>query len=158
MSEYSKIRIIAGDPGRTNDQFGIVILDGTWTQHTIYVRGAKNIIKRPSSEKADFLESVKRDHNPEMLLIEKNFEYDKIKKTFEKYDLQTSYVTTSANLTSKKNCQVWAVDKPYMIKWLAREYRKNTVQWPANMTKDMQQIILQRAIMTGITARLGHTT
>ena len=93
-----------------------------------------------------------------MKLIEKNFDYENIKKTFEQYDLQPGYVTTSANLTSKKNSQGWAVDKPYMIKWLARAYLKNTVQWPAKMTKDMQQLINQRSLMTGTTAPSGHTS
>ena len=159
MSEYSKIRIIAGDPGRTNDPFGIVILDGTWPQRKIYVRGAKQFIKRPYSEIADFVVSLKRDHNPDMILIEKNFDYDNIKKTFEKYDLQPRYITTSANLTDEKNSQGYTVDKPYMIKWLAREYLKNTVQWPqSKMTKDMQQLINQRSLMTGITAPSGHSS
>ena len=88
MSEYSKIRIIAGDLGRTNDPFGIVILDGTLPQRNIYVRGAKQFIKRPYSEIADLVVSLKRDHNPDMILIEKNFDYDNIKKTFEKNYLQ----------------------------------------------------------------------
>ena len=105
MSKYSKIRIIAGDLGRTNDPFGIVILDGTWTQRKIYVRGAKQFIKRPYSEIADFLVSLKTVHNPDMILIEKNFDYDNIKKIFEKYDWQPKYVTTSANLTDEKNSQ-----------------------------------------------------
>ena len=94
-----------------------------------------------------------------MILIDKNFDYDNIKKTFEKYNLQPRYITTSANLTSKKNSQGWAVDKPYMNKWLAREYPKNTVQWPqSKMTRDMQQLINQRSLMTGTTAPSGHTS
>ena len=128
MSEYSKIRIIAGDHGRTNDPFGIVILDGKWPQRKIYVRGENQFIKRPYSEIADFVVSLKMQHNPDMILIEKNFDYDNIKKTFEKYDLDIQYIPTSANLTSKKNSQGNTVYKPYMIKWLAREYLKNTMQ------------------------------
>ena len=94
-----------------------------------------------------------------MIIIEKNFDYDTIKKTFEKYDLQPRYVTTSANLTSKKNSQGWAVDKPYMIKQLDREDLTNTVQSPqSKMTKDKQQLINQLPLMTGITAPSGHTS
>ena len=128
MSKDSKIRIIAGGPGRTNDPFGIVILDGTWPQRKIYVRGAKQFIKRPYSEIADFVVSLKMEHNPDMILIEKNYDYDNIKKTFEKYDLDIQYITTTANLTNKKNSQRYTVDKPYMNKWLARENLKKTVQ------------------------------
>lgn len=46
-----------------------------------------------------------------------------------------------------------------MIQWLAREYLKNTVQWPlAKMTKDMQQLVNQRSLIVGITAPSGHTS
>ena len=98
------------------------------------------------------------EHNPDRILIEKNFDYDNIKKTFEKYDLQPRDITTSANLTSKKNSQGYTVDKPYMIKWLAREYHKNTVQWPqSKMTKDTQQLNTQRSLMKRRTAPPSQT-
>ena len=70
MSEYSKIRIIAGYPGRTSTPFGIVILDGRWPQRKIYVMGAKQFIKRSYSEIADFVVSLKKAHTQDIILID----------------------------------------------------------------------------------------
>ena len=94
-----------------------------------------------------------------MMLNEKNLDYDNTNKTLEIYGLDIQYITTTGNLTSKKNSQEYTVDKPYKIKWLAREYLKNTVQWPqSKMTNDMQQLIIPRSLMTGLTAPSGHTS
>jgi len=158
MRESLRYRIVSGDPGKTNDPFGIVILDATWPERKIYVRGARQFIRKPYSDVAEFLLSFKQNHNPDMVLIEKNFDYDNIWPVFKKYQLPIQYVTTSGNLTDETRAKGWSIDKPFMIKWLAEEYGKNTVQWPPKIGKDMQELMDQRSQMVGITAPSGHVS
>lgn len=152
------LRVVAGDPGRTNDPFGVVGLEATWPDKKIFVRYAKQFKGQPYGFVATWFNKMNLSILPDMILIEKNFEYDDVSAAFSKYDLDIKYITTSTNLTEKTRAKGWSVDKNYMIGWLKDEYKYHSFQWPENPSDDMRELINQRNQIVGITGPSGHTT
>lgn len=151
-----KLKIISGDPGRSNDPFGIVGLEATYPEKRIHITYAKQFIRANYSAVANHISLLKKSINPDMILIEKNFDYDKLKVIFSK--LPITFVTTSAGLTDKVREDGWAVDKPFMIKWLKDQYKIHTVQYPMRTSKDMGELINQQNQIVGVTAASGHVS
>lgn len=151
------LKLLVGDPASTgNDYFGIIGLEGTYPEKKIFIRHAKQFQKTPYHIVADHFEYLHRQINFDLIILEKNFDYDKICKAFK--HLPITYVSTTGNLTEKNRAKGWAVDKPYMIGWLKTEYKKHTIQYPANQTGDMAELINQQNQIVGITAPSGHVS
>lgn len=157
-STGTSLRVIIGDPGRSNDPFGIIGLEATWPERKIYTRLAKQFIKTDYDTVAKYFANLSKKIKPHIMLLEKNFDYDNVYPAFSKYKLPIKYVTTSTSLTEKTRAKGWAVDKNYMMGWLQQEYKKHTVQFPENPNDDMAELINQRNQIVGITAPSGHVS
>ncbi len=150
------IKILIGDPGKTNDPFGVIGLEGTWPERKIYVRYAKQFKKEPYSVVANLFTKLYKKMNFDLILLEKNFDYENVSKAFS--HLPIKYITTSQGLTEKTKAKGWSVDKPYMIGWLQDEYKKHTIQYPSIHSADMAELINQQNQIVGITAPSGHVS
>jgi len=152
----NSLRLLIGDPARSGDAFGAVGLEGTWPERKIYTRLAKQYWRESYSTVAKKFAVLHNRIKPHLLILEKNFEYDRVSKAFT--HLPVKYVTTSTGLTDKTKAKGWAVDKNFMIGWLQIEYKKHTVLFPKNPTDDMKELINQRNQIVGITGPSGHVS
>jgi len=150
------LRILVGDPGRSTDPFGVIAQEGTYPEKKIYTRHAKQFKKEPYHTVAKHFDTMHKKINFDMMIIEKNFDYENVSKAFA--HLPIIYVSTSAGLTEKKRAQGWSVDKPYMIGWLKGQYTKHNVLYPSKQSPDMQELINQRNQIVGIKAPSGHVS
>jgi len=148
------LRLLIGDPGRTTDPFGVTAMDGTWPEKKIFIRHAKQFKKEPYNTVARHFAHIHKTKKPDMMILEKNFDYENISKAFSKLPIR--YVTTSSNLTEKTKNKGISVDKNFMIGWLKREYKKHTIQIPTIQSVDMKELINQRNQIVGITGPSGH--
>lgn len=156
MSMKSKsLRLLIGDPGRTNDPFGVIGLEATWPKKKIFIRYAKQFKKKPYSFVAKEFWNLNNKLKFDMMLLEKNFDYENVSKAFA--TLPITYVSTSSSLTEKTRAKGWAVDKPFMIGWLKEQYPLHTIQFPKSPRDDMEELLNQRRQIVGITAPSGHT-
>lgn len=149
------LRIVSGDPGKTNDPFGVVGLEGTWPEKKIYIRYAKQFKRKSYKTVARHFEKLLKN-KPDLLLIEKNFDYENVSKAFARLPIQ--YVSTSANLTDKNRAKGFAIDKPFMIGWLLEQYKAKNIIFPTVKSADMQELVDQRSLIAGITAPSGHVS
>jgi len=150
------LKLLIGDPAKTNDPFGVIGLEGTYPEKKIYTRHAKQFKREPYRTVADHFYNMHKKINFDLMILEKNFDYENISKAFA--HLPITYVSTSSNLTKQTRAKGYSVDKPFMIKWLKKEYKKHTVQYPTNQSVDMQELINQRNQIVGITAPSGHVS
>ena len=150
------LSLLIGDPGISNDPFGVVALQGTYPDKKIYNRHAIQFKKEPYSAVANHFSKMHKKHDFDMMILEKNFDYDNVSKAFSHLPIQ--YVTTSSGLSEETRAKGYTVDKPYMISWLRSEYKRHTVQYPPNQSGDMKELINQRNEIVGITAPSGHTS
>jgi len=150
------LNLLIGDPARANDPFGVTGLQGTWPEKRIYVRHAKQFKREPYSIVAKHFEALHRQINFDMMIIEKNFDYERVYPAFA--HLPITYVTTSANLTEETRAKGFSVDKPFMINWLKTQYTSHTIQVPSVQSADMQELINQRNQIVGITGPSGHVS
>ena len=150
------LRLIIGDPGKSNDPFGVIGLQATWPEKKIYTRYARQFKKESYDKVAKHFEILQKKIKPHLILIEKNFDYENVSKAFR--NLPITYTTTSSNLTEKSRAKGWSVDKPYMIGWLKTEYKKHTIQYPKVKSADMNELINQQIQIVGITAPSGHVS
>lgn len=149
-------KILSGDPARSSDSFGVVGLEATWPERKIHIRYAKQFWNEPYGIVANHFTTLQKKVKPDMMILEKNFDYDEVSKAF--VHLPITYVSTTGNMTEKNRSKGWAVDKPYMIKWLKTEYTRHTIQYPSNKTTDMAELINQQNEMVGITSPSGHVS
>ena len=151
-----RINILIGDPASApgGDAFGVIGLQATWPERKIYIRHAKQFWNKPYRIIANHFKVLHRQINFTLLILEKNFDYEKVSKAFS--HLPITYVSTTGNMTEKNRAKGWAVDKPYMIKWLKTEYKIHTIQYPNIKSADMAELINQQNEMVGITAPSGH--
>jgi len=151
-----RLRLLIGDPGRTTDPFGVVGLEATWPKKRIHVRLAKQFKRKPYSYVAKEFWSLNNKLHFDLMILEKNFDYDRVSKAFSK--LSITYVSTTGNMTEQARAKGWAVDKPYMIGWLKEQYPLHTIQFPKTPNADMEELMNQRKQIVGITAPSGHVT
>ncbi len=149
-----RINILIGDPAKSGDAFGVVGLEGTWPERKIYIRHAKQFWKKPYKIIANHFESMHKQINFTLMILEKNFDYHNVSRAFA--HLPITFVSTTGTLTEKNKAKGWAVDKPYMIGWLKNEYKNHTIQYPKEKSADMQELINQQNEIVGITAPSGH--
>jgi len=150
------LKILSGDPGRANDPFGTVGLEATWPEKKIHVRLAKQHKRKSYLKVARYYEKVKRQINPHLVLIEKNFDYDKLKPAF--VNTNPTYVTMSSGLTKQTRRKGFSIDKPWVINEIHKLHKNHHIQYPDKMTADMQELINQRNEMSGIVSPAGKTT
>lgn len=148
--------VISGDPAKSGDAFGVSGLQGTWPERKIYIRHTKQFWHTPYNTVANHFSILQKKVKPDMILIEKNFDYDNVSKAFAA--LPITYVSMSSNLTEKTRDKGWSVDKPYMIGWLQAEYKRHTIQYPKKQSSDMAELINQQNEIVGITGPSGHTS
>lgn len=150
------LKLLIGDPGKTNDPFGVIGQEATWPKRQIFTRHAKQFKGAPYGVVADHFTKLHKKHNFDMLILEKNFDYENVSKAFS--HLPITYVTTSSNLTDKKRSTGWSVDKPFMINWLKTEHKLHTLQYPKNQSIDMVELENQRNQIVGVCSPSGHTS
>ena len=150
------LKLLIGDPAKSNDPFGVEGLEATWPERKIYARHAKQFKKEPYSTVARHFSDMHKKINFDMMILEKNFDYENVSKAFAYLPIR--YVSTSSNLTEETRSKGWTVDKPFMIGWLKTEYKKHTVQYLEKPNDDMQELINQRNEIVGITAPSGHVS
>ena len=150
------LNILIGDPGKSNDPFGVIGLEGTWPERKIYIRHARQFKKAPYAAVVKHFEILHSQINFPLMLIEKNFDYENVSKAFS--NLPITYVSTTGNMTEKARAKGWAVDKPFMIGWLKEEYKTHTIQYPNIKSADMDELINQQNQIVGITAPSGHVS
>jgi len=154
--ENKVLRLLIGDPAKTTDAFGVIGVEATWPARKIYLRFAKRFWNEPYKVVANHFALLKRLYKINMMILEKNFDYENVSKAFA--HLPITYVTTTGNMTEEKRAKGWAVDKPYMIGWLKQEYKKHTILYPRLLSVEFQELINQRNEMVGITAPSGHVS
>lgn len=150
------LKLLTGDPARVGDPFGAVGLEGTYPEKKIYVRLAQQFKRESYTTVAKYFSNLDKKIKFDMMLLEKNFDYDNVRKAFA--PIQIVYVTTSSNLSEKTRALGWSVDKPYMINWMANQYRAHNIQYPEKQSDDMKELINQQNEIVGITAPSGHTS
>ncbi len=150
------LRILVGDPGKSNDPFGTLGLQGTYPEKKIFIRAAKQFKKESYRTVANHFEKLHRKINFDLLIIEKNFDYDRVAPIFA--HLPIRYVTTSSHLKEETRNKGHSVDKPFMIHWLQKEYKRHTIQVPSTQSPDMQELVNQRNQIVGITTPSGTTS
>jgi len=149
------IRILTGDPAKAGDAFGIVGLEGTYPDKKIYVRHARQFKRKSYNTIANYFFELNNKVKFNMMLLEKNFDYENLLKAFSKLDIK--YVTTTGNLSEKNRPLGWAVDKPFMMNWMRNQYRLHNIQYPTGKkSDDIKELINQQNEMDGITAPSGH--
>ena len=150
------LNLLVGDPAKSSDYFGVIGLQATYPEKKIFVRHAKQFLKKSYRTVANHFEKLHRHINFDMMIIEKNFDYENVSKAF--HHLPITYVSTTGNMTEEKRQNGWAVDKPYMIGWLKEKYSKHLIQLPEVQSDDMRELINQRNQIVGITAPSGHVS
>lgn len=151
------LKLLSGDPASTGaDFFGVIGLEATYPEKKIYLRHAKQFKRESYKNVAKYFRILHNKVNFDMVLLEKNFDYYKISKAFER--LPITYVTTSSNLTENTRADGWSVDKPFMINWMAKQYRAHNIQYPEKQSDDMRELINQQNEIVGITGPSGHTS
>lgn len=148
------LKLLIGDPGKSNDPFGVIGLHATWPKKEIFVRYAKQFKKKPYRFVANEFKRLDNKLHFNLMLLEKNFDYENVSKAFS--TLPITYVSTTGELTEEVRRKGWAVDKPYMIGWLKEAYTKHLIKFPKAPRDDMQELINQRSQIVGITAPSGH--
>ena len=149
------LKIIIGDPAKAGDSFGVLGQHATWPEKKIFTRLAKEFKREPYPKVAKYFTKLKKQIRPDLMIIEKNFDYENVSKAFSK--LGITYVSTTTGLTEKARAKGWAVDKNFMIGWMKQEYKRHTIQLPENQSDGMRELINQRNQIVGITAPSGHT-
>lgn len=142
------LSILAGDPGRANDPFGNVGLEGTWPSKFIYIRLAKQFKREKYSKVAKYYSKINNKVKPNLILIEKNFDYDNLKPHFTHLPVQ--YVTMSSGLKPETRRKGFSIDKNWCIKEIIKLHQRHAIQYPKKLSKDMQELIQQRQQMAGI--------
>lgn len=150
------LRLLIGDPGKTNDPFGVVGLEATYPEKKIYIRYSKEFKKTPYRIIAKHFDTLYNQVHFDLLILEKNFDYENVSKAFAY--LPITYVSTSSTLTDKNRARGWAVDKPFMIGWLKEHYKNHTIQYPNVKSAGISELINQQNQIVGITAPSGHVS
>ena len=150
------LRVLGMDPGRSNDPFGIVGLEGTYPEKIIHIRLAKQYKRKSYLTVAKYCKKVKNQINPHLILIEKNFDYDNLKEPFT--TISPTYITMSSGLTEQTRRKGFSIDKPYVINKIHQLHKNHKILYPEKLTSDMQELIDQRNEMVGITGNTGNTT
>ena len=140
------IKVLIGDPGKTTDPFGVVGLEGI--HPIIHIRHAKQFKGTPYGVVANHFEKLHKKINFDLLLLEKNFDYDNVSKAFS--HLPITYVTTSSHLTESTRAKGWSVDKPFMIDWINQAHQRHAILYPPRQSPDMQELKNQRNEMANV--------
>jgi len=142
------LKVLSGDPGRTNDPFGNIGLEGTWPDKQIHIRLAKQFHREKYARVAKWYVKAQKKIKPDLILIEKNFDYDRIKPIFS--HLPITYVTMSSGLKESTRRKGFTIDKPWTIKQIILLHKRHAIQYPMILTRDMRELQNQRNEMAGI--------
>lgn len=157
--EGMKLNVVSGDPARRGDAFAIAGLEGTYPERTIHIRHAKQFIKKPYGTVATHLKLLQKKVNPKIMVIETNYRGKRLLPLFrDKYNLPLFGIHTSSNLTDETRRKGFAMDKPFMIKWYAKQQKNHRILYPDKKSADMQEMITQDNEMVGITGLTGYTS
>lgn len=148
------LRILSGDPGRTTDPFGIVGLEGTYPKKEIFVRLAKQFKRQKYQKVVRYFAKVSKQIHPDLTLIEKNFDYEKVSLAFK--HIPVTYITMSSDLTEETKQKGFTVDKPWCIRQIASLHRRHAILYPEKLSYDMQELINQRNEMAAVPTGTGH--
>lgn len=149
-----------GDPGRSNDPFGIVGTMYNHDKHKIQFKLAKQIINQPYSVAAQFLIKMKKQIKPNFIGIETNNRGKRVLALYRtKYKMTwLQGVATSANLTEQTRQKGFTMDKPFMVKWFKTQMEEGLFEWPDDPTPDMQVLIDQVPQIVSIRTAGGQTS
>ena len=147
-------RVLSGDTGRTTDPFVVIGLEGTYPKKQIFVRLAKQFKREKYRKVARYFTKVSKQIHPDLILIEKNFDYEKVLLAFK--HLPITYVTMSSGLTEETKQKGFSVDKPWCIRQIDSLQRKHAILYPEKLSYDMQELINQRNEMDAVPTGTGH--
>lgn len=150
------LRVLTGDPGRENDPFGAIGLEGTYPEKIIYIRLAKQFKREKYSHVAKHYSKWYHQIKPDLILIEKNFDYDRVKIAFA--SLPVTYVTMSNNLKESTRRKGFSIDKPWCIQEIHKLHQRHAIQYPQVLSFDMQELINQRNEMSAVNTGTGHVS
>ena len=154
----STIRIICGDPGRTNDPFGVVGVELDLDTRRIRIRLARQFLKTKYGVVADYLLTAKHNLKPHFMGLETNNRGKRVVTLYkEKYNLPMIGIHTSANLTEKTRDRGYSMDKPFMVGWLKELMDDKLLFFPTNPSADMRELQNQIVQIVGIKTPSGHT-
>lgn len=142
------LKLLIGDPGRTTDPFGVVGLEGTWPKKKIHIKLAKQFKRQKYRMVAAYFKKAIKKIHPDLVFLEKNFDYDRLKPAFAK--LPITYVTMSTGLTENTRRKGFTVDKPWVIKKIDGLHKTHSIIYPEKLTRDMQELINQRNEMSSV--------
>ena len=146
------MKIIACDPGRTNDPMGIVGIETDGDN--IHVRLAVQLINVSFGKAAKVLRKIKNKTNPDVMAIETNNYGGKLKRLFaEKYGLPMAGINTAASSSSAHT-----LSKPAVIQLIAKMLRQNRIRFPGTASPDMQELMLQLTEYAAMKTPNGSTS
>ncbi len=142
------LRVLSGDPGRVNDPFGVVGLEAIWPKKKIHIKLAKQFKRQKYRMVAVYFKKAIKKIHPDLVLIEKNFDYDRLNPAFVK--LPITYVTMSTGLTEKTRMKGYSIDKTWVIRKIDELHKRHAIVYPEKLTRDMQELINQRNEMVSV--------
>ncbi len=148
------LKLLIGDPAKSTDAFGVIGLEGTYPEKKIYIRYAKQFWGKPYNYVANHFSKLHKKFNFDMIILEKNFDYENVSKAFA--HLPITYVSTTGTLSEKSRPKGWAVDKPYMIGWLKQQYKKHTLNHMLlrfELTKLLKSLWCKESVPSSLTVQ-----
>ena len=139
-------RIIAGDPGRHHDPFGISGVDVNIKLKKIKVKLAIQLIDTPYSAVAVMFKQFQKQFLPDFMGLESNNKGKKILSRFRtEYKLFMSPINTSNNLKLETINQGHSMDKNFTIFWLVHRFKGGDIIFPSRevCTEGMLALIEQ---------------
>lgn len=150
------LSLLIGDPARAGDSFGVLGGDATWPEKKIYYRYAKEFKRKSYSTVAKHFSKLQRIVKPHIILLEDNFEKDKVERAFRKYQIPTKWIHTSSNLNENTRRKYTSLDKPFVVEWLATQKKAKRVFYGDG--SDMQILINQTSEIVSFMTQNGGTT
>lgn len=152
-----KLDVVTGDPARYGDAFGVIGLEGLYPQKLIHIRHAKQFVNEKYSIVASHFSYLQKKINPDIMALETNYRGKKLLPLFRnKYHIPIIGIHTSGKLTDKTKSLGHSMDKPFMMKWYAKQQKLHRILYPDKRSIDMEELINQTNEMVGITQPSGH--
>ena len=158
MKKNLNLRIFAGDPARSNDPFGEVGAEATWPKKEIHYKYAREFKRQPYGLVAKYFKLHQKIMKPHVILLESNFEKDKVQKEFTRNGVPVQWVYTSANLTEENKKDFHNLDKPFVVEWLASQRRLKRIFYARNIHNDIEELVTQTNNIGSFMTQNGGTT
>jgi hypothetical protein len=97
---------------------------------------------------------------PNFVGIETNNKGKKLLQLYKtKYNMTWLHgVSTSGEMTDESRAKGFSMDKPFMVKWFAEKQQEGLFEFPAEPTKDMQELMDQIPLIASVRTAGGSST